>query len=144
MEKGKRVIAIIKMQLKGGWANPSPPVGPQLGQYGVDISRFCKEFNARTRDQDQVGVIIPVVVTVYADRSFSFITKIPPASFLLKKAARTFRGSGEPNRVMAGKITRRQLEEIVRIKMPDLNTDNLEAACRTIAGTARSMGIEVD
>jgi len=141
MASERKVIARIKLQLRGGQANPSPPVGPALGQHGVNISAFCKEFNYRTRDQ--TGTIIPVVITIYPDRTFSFTIKTPPASFLLKQAARITRGSGEPNRNIVGQVRKRDIEEIARIKMEDLNTDNFEAACRTIMGTARSMGIRV-
>lgn len=137
----KKEIAKIKLQIPAGAANPSPPVGPALGQHGVNIMAFCKEFNART--QDQKGMIIPVVITAYADRSFSFITKTPPAAVLLQKAAKVDKGSGEPNRVKVGSVTKAQLEEIARLKMPDLTAASFEAAVRTIAGTARSMGIEI-
>ncbi len=138
----KKVIAKIKLQIPAGQANPSPPVGPALGQHGVNIMEFCKAFNAKTQGQD--GMIIPVVITVYADRSFTFITKTPPASVLLKKAANVDKGSSEPNRDKVGKVTRAQVEEIARLKMPDLNANDLEAAIRTIEGTARSMGIVVE
>jgi len=131
----------IKLQIPAGQANPSPPVGPALGQHGVNIMDFVKAFNAKT--QDQMGMIIPVVITVYADRSFTFITKTPPASVLLKKAAKIEKGSGVPNRDKVGKVTRKQVEEIAKIKMPDLTASDLDAAVRTISGTARSMGIEV-
>ncbi len=137
----KKVMTQIKLQIPAGQANPSPPVGPALGQHGVNIMDFVKAFNAKT--QDQMGMIIPVVITVYADRSFTFITKTPPASVLLKKAAKIEKGSGVPNRDKVGKVTRKQLEEIAKIKMPDLTAADMEAAVRTIAGTARSMGIEV-
>ncbi|HHE64969.1 MAG TPA: 50S ribosomal protein L11 [Bacteroidetes bacterium] len=137
----KKVIAYIKLQIPAGQANPSPPVGPALGQHGVNIMEFCKAFNAKT--QDKVGYIIPVVITVYADRSFSFVTKTPPASTLLLKAAKIEKGSGEPNLKKVGKVTKQQVEEIAKTKMPDLNAANLEAAMRIIEGTARSMGIEV-
>lgn len=137
----KKVVGQIKLQLPGGQATPAPPVGPALGQHGLNIMDFCKAFNART--QNQAGVIIPVVITVYADRTYSFITKTPPASFLLKQAAGLQKGSGVPNREKVGKVTRAQVEEIARTKMPDLNTDSLESAMATIMGTARSMGIEV-
>ena len=138
----KKVIAVVKMQVEGGKANPSPPIGPALGQHGVNIMDFCKAFNAKTQGQE--GTIIPVVLTVYADRSFSFVTKTPPASMLLKKAARIDKGSGEPNREKVGSVTRAQVEEIARIKMPDLNTGDLERAVSIIEGTARSMGITVE
>jgi large subunit ribosomal protein L11 len=137
----KKVVGQIKLQLPGGQATPAPPVGPALGQHGLNIMDFCKAFNART--QSQQGIIIPVIITVYADRTYSFITKTPPASFLLRKAAGLDKGSGEPNRVKAGKLTMSQVEEIARTKLPDLNTDTLEGAVQTVLGTARSMGIEV-
>ncbi|RMG66832.1 MAG: 50S ribosomal protein L11 [Calditrichaeota bacterium] len=137
----KKVIGMIKLQIPAGQANPSPPVGPALGQHGVNIMEFCKKFNAQT--QDKIGYIIPVVITVYADRSFSFITKTPPASTLLLKAAGVEKGSGEPNRVKVAKVTRAQVEEIARTKMPDLNAMEIDAAMKIIEGTARSMGIEV-
>ncbi len=137
----KKVIGLIKLQIPAGQANPSPPVGPALGQHGVNIMEFCKAFNART--QDKIGYIIPVEITVYADRSFSFITKTPPASTLLLKAAGLEKGSGEPNKNKVGKVTRAQVEEIAKTKMPDLNATDVDAAMRIIEGTARSMGIEV-
>ena len=137
----KEVAAFIKLQIKGGAANPSPPVGPALGQKGVNIMDFCKQFNART--QDQPGMVIPVVITVYADRSFSFITKTPPAAVLLKKAAKIKSGSGVPNKTKVAKVTKAQVQEIAELKMKDLNAASLEAAMSMIAGTARSMGIEV-
>lgn len=137
----KKEVAKIKLQIPAGAANPSPPVGPALGQHGLNIMAFCKEFNART--QDQKGMIIPVVITVYADRSFSFITKTPPAAVLIMKAAKLEKGSGEPNRNKVGKITHAQVEEIARLKLPDLNAASLDAAIKTIAGTARSMGVEI-
>ncbi len=137
----KKVIGFIKLQIPAGQANPSPPVGPALGQHGVTIMEFCKAFNART--QDKMGYIIPVEITVYADRSFSFITKTPPASTLLLKAAGLEKGSGEPNKNKVGKVTRAQVEEIAKTKMPDLNATDIDAAMRIIEGTARSMGIEV-
>lgn len=137
----KKEVAKIKLQIPAGAANPSPPVGPALGQHGLNIMAFCKEFNART--QDQKGMIIPVVITVYADRSFSFITKTPPAAVLILKAAKIEKGSGEPNRNKVGKLTPAQIEEIAKVKLPDLNAASLDAAIKTIAGTARSMGIEV-
>ncbi len=137
----KKEVAKIKLQIPAGAANPSPPVGPALGQHGLNIMAFCKEFNAKT--QDQKGMIIPVVITVYADRSFSFITKTPPAAVLILKAAKLEKGSGEPNRNKVGKITSAQVEEIARLKMPDLNAASLDAAIKSIAGTARSMGVEV-
>lgn len=137
----KKVIAQIKLQVMAGKANPSPPIGPALGQHGVNIMDFCKAFNARTAGEE--GMIIPAVITVYQDRSFTFVTKTPPASILLKKTAGVAKGAGDPKRDKAGRITQAQLEEIARLKMPDLNANDLAAACKTIAGTARSMGIEV-
>jgi large subunit ribosomal protein L11 len=137
----KKEIAKIKLQIPAGSANPSPPVGPALGQHGVNIMEFCKAFNAKTSDQK--GMIIPVIITVYQDRSFTFITKTPPASVLLKKAAKVDKGSSEPKKDIVGKVTMQQVEEIAKIKMPDLNCSDLDAAIRTIIGTARSMGIEV-
>jgi len=137
----KKVIGQIKLQIPAGKANPSPPVGPALGQHGVNIMDFCKAFNAKTQDQD--GMITPVIITVYADRSFSFITKTPPAAVLLIKAAKIPKGSGVPNKEKVGKVTRAQVEEIARLKMPDLNAYDIDAAMRIIEGTARSMGLEV-
>jgi large subunit ribosomal protein L11 len=137
----KKIINQIKLQIPAGQATPAPPVGPALGQAGVNIMDFCKAFNART--QQQAGIITPVVITVYADRSYSFITKTPPAAILLKRAAGIDKGSGEPNRNKVGKVTDAQVEEIAKTKMPDLNAANMDAAKRIIAGTARSMGIEV-
>jgi large subunit ribosomal protein L11 len=137
----KKVMASVKLQVKGGQANPSPPIGPALGQHGVNIAEFCKAFNART--QDQQGTVIPVIITIYADRSFSFITKTPPASVLLKQAAKIAKGSGEPNRTKVGEVTTAQIEEIARLKMADLNAYDISGASKTIEGTARSMGIKV-
>ncbi len=137
----KKVLATIKLQIPAGQATPAPPVGPALGQHGVNIMEFCKAFNAKT--QDKAGLIIPVVITVYADRSFTFITKTPPAAVLLKEAAGVEKGSGEPNRIKVGKVTRDQVREIAETKMQDLNANDIEAAMRMIEGTARSMGIEV-
>ena len=137
----KKVLANIKLQVSAGQANPSPPIGPALGQHGVNIMEFCKAFNAKTQGQE--GMIIPVVITVYADRSFTFITKTPPASILLKKTAQIAKGSSEPNRNKVAKVTQAQVEEIAKLKMADLNARDLDAAIRTIAGTARSMGIEI-
>ncbi|WP_285905552.1 50S ribosomal protein L11 [Pseudodesulfovibrio pelocollis] len=137
----KKEIGKIKLQIPAGSANPSPPVGPALGQHGVNIMEFCKAFNART--QDQKGLIIPVVITVFADRSFDFITKTPPAPVLLLKAAKLEKGSSEPNKVKVGKVTKAQIKEIAEMKMPDLNANDLEKAMLQIEGTARSMGIEV-
>jgi len=137
----KKIIGTVKLQVKGGQANPSPPIGPALGQHGVNISEFCKAFNART--QDQAGTIIPVILTIYADRSFSFITKTPPASVLLKQAAKIAKGSPEPNRDKVAKVSKKQVEEIAKIKLEDLNAYDLDSARRIIEGTARSMGITV-
>jgi large subunit ribosomal protein L11 len=137
----KKVQAFIKLQVPAGKANPSPPVGPALGQHGVNIMQFCKEFNART--QGQGDLIIPVVITVYTDRSFTFVTKTPPAAVLLKKAAGIEKGSGEPNKSKVGKVTRKQVRDIAQQKLPDLNTTNLDAAVRTVEGAARSMGLDV-
>ena len=137
----KKVIAEIKLQIPAGQANPSPPVGPALGQRGVNIMEFCKAFNAQT--QAQQGLIIPVVITVYADRSFTFITKTPPAAVLLKRAAGLEKGSGEPNKKKVGKVSRAQVREIAQLKMPDLTAESVEAAMRTIEGAARSMGLDV-
>jgi large subunit ribosomal protein L11 len=138
----KKEIGQIKLQLAGGQATPAPPVGPALGQYGLNIMDFCKAFNART--QNQQGIIIPAVITVYSDRTYSFITKTPPASFLLCQAAGLDKGSGEPNREKVGMVSMAQVQEIANTKMPDLNTDTLDAAVQIILGTARSMGIEVE
>ena len=139
----KKVEAFIKLQVPAGQANPSPPVGPALGQHGVNIMDFCKAFNAETQSTEQ-GLPVPVVITVYADRSFTFETKTPPAAVLLRKAANIAKGSGTPNSEKVGKVNRSQLEEIAKIKMPDLTAADLEAAEKTIAGTARSSGIEVE
>lgn len=137
----KKIVATVKLQISAGQANPAPPVGPALGQHGVNIMEFCKAFNART--QSQTGLIIPVIITIFADKSFTFITKTPPASVLLLKAAKVEKGSGEPHRVKVGSVTRAQVREIATVKMPDLNAASLEAAERLVAGTARSMGIEI-
>ncbi len=137
----KKVIAEIKLQIAAGGATPSPPVGPALGQRGVNIMEFCKAFNAQT--QSQAGLIIPVIITVYADRSFTFVLKTPPAAILLKRAAGLEKGSPEPNKKKVGKVTRQQVREIAEIKMPDLTAANVEAAMRTVEGAARSMGIEI-
>ena len=137
----KKVVGQVKLQIPAGQANPAPPVGPALGQQGVNIMAFCKEFNAATKDQ--AGMVIPVVITVYQDKSFTFITKSPPASVLLKKAAGVASGSKTPNKDKVGKVTRKQVLEIVKMKMKDLNANNEEAAFRVVAGTARSMGIEI-
>ena len=142
MAAKKEISGFIKLQIKGGQANPAPPVGPALGQRGVNIMEFCKAYNAAT--QDQAGLVIPVVITVYSDRSFSFETKSPPAAVLLKKAAGLAKGSGVPNRDKVGKVTRAQIEEIVETKKKDLNASDMDAAVRVIEGTARSMGIEVE
>jgi large subunit ribosomal protein L11 len=139
----KKIVNQIKLQILAGRANPSPPIGPALGAAGVNIPMFCKEFNARTQPQASEGLIIPTIITVYADRTFGFELRTPPASILLKKALRLESGSGEPNKVKVGTVTNRQLEEIAKTKMPDLNTTDIEAAKRIIAGTARSMGINV-
>ncbi len=138
----KKVLAMIKLQVEAGKANPSPPIGPALGQHGVNIMDFCKAFNAKTANEE--GMIIPVVITVFQDRSFSFITKTPPAAVLLKKAAQIAQGAADPKRERVGSVTRQQVEEIAKLKMVDLNANDLDAACKIIAGTARSMGIEVN
>ena len=138
----KKITGIVKLQIPAGQANPAPPVGPALGQQGVNIMAFCKEFNAAT--QNQSGMVIPVVITVYQDKSFTFITKSPPASSLLKKAAGIAKGSGVPNRDKVGKVTRQQLMEIVKLKAKDMNASDEDHAVRMVAGTARSMGIEVE
>lgn len=137
----KKVLTSVKLQIPAGKANPAPPVGPALGQHGVNIMEFCSAFNERTKDR--LGLVIPVVITVYGDRSFSFITKTPPAAVLVMKAAGLEKGSTEPSKKTAGRITRQQLREIAETKMPDLNAGSIEAAMRIIAGTARSMGVEV-
>lgn len=139
----KKIQAYVKLQVAAGQANPSPPVGPALGQHGVNIMEFCKQFNAKTQGIEP-GLPIPVVITVFSDRSFTFITKTPPASVLLRKAAGAAKGSSVPNKDKIGKVTRKQVEEIAKTKQPDLTAGGLEAAMRTIAGTARSMGIEVE
>jgi len=137
----KKIVGYVKLQIPGGQATPAPPVGPALGQHGLNIMDFCKTFNART--QKQVGTIIPVVLTVFSDRTYTFVTKTPPASFLLRQAAGVQKGSGEPNRNKVGTVTREQVEAIAKTKLPDLNATSLEAAIATIEGTARSMGIDV-
>ena len=141
MAKSKPIQALVKLQVPAGNATPAPPIGPALGQHGVNIMEFCKSFNAKT--QGQPGLIIPVVITVYSDRSFTFITKTPPAAVLLKRAAGIAKGSGEPNRNKVAKVTAAQVREIAELKKPDLNSNDLEAAIRMVEGTARSMGIEV-
>jgi large subunit ribosomal protein L11 len=138
----KKVVAIVKLQIPAGAANPAPPVGPALGQQGVNIMAFCKEFNAAT--QKDAGLVIPVVISVYQDKSFSFITKSPPASTLLKRAANIAKGSGTPNREKVGKVTKKQVQEIAKLKEKDLNAKDIDHACRIIEGTARSMGVEVE
>jgi len=137
----KKVVGQIKLQIPGGKATPAPPVGPALGQAGVNIMDFCKAFNAKTAKDE--GLIIPVVITVYADRSYTFITKTPPVAVLIKRAVGIAKGSGEPNKNKVGKITPKQVEEIARMKLPDLNAESLESAINTVKGTARSMGVEV-
>jgi len=139
----KKITAMVKLQITAGKATPAPPVGPALGQHGVNIMEFCKTFNAKTSAKDQEGLIIPVVITVYQDRSFTFITKTPPAAVLLKRAAGIAKGSGEPNKNLVGKVTEKQVEEIAKTKLPDLNARDVAAAVATVKGTARSMGIEV-
>ncbi len=138
----KKLMAKIKLQIPAGAANPSPPVGPALGQHGVNIMEFCKAFNAKT--QENKGMIIPVVISVFQDRSFTFITKTPPAAVLLLKAAKKDKGSGEPNKTKVGKVTKAQVEEIAKLKMPDLTAKDIDAAMNSIMGTARSMGLEVE
>ncbi len=137
----KKVVGFIKLQIPAGQANPAPPVGPALGQKGVNIMEFCKQFNART--QAQAGLVIPVVITVFSDKSFTFITKTPPAAVLLAKAAKVEKGSGESNRTKVGKVTKKQVREIAQMKMPDLNAYDVETAMSMVAGTARSMGLTV-
>jgi len=138
----KKITGYVKLQIPAGQANPAPPVGPALGQKGVNIMEFCKQFNART--QAQAGLVIPVVLTVFSDKSFTFITKTPPAAVLLTKAAKIEKGAAEPNRNKVGKVTRKQVREIAELKMPDLNANTIEAAMSMVAGTARSMGITVE
>ena len=138
----KQVIAEVKLQVEAGKANPSPPIGPALGQHGVNIMDFCRAFNELTAKEE--GMIIPAVITIYNDRSFTFITKTPPASVLLKKAAKIAKGSGDPKRVKVGKVTKEQLEQIAKTKLVDFNVKNLDNACKIVAGTARSMGIEIE
>ena len=139
----KKITGSVKLQIAAGKATPAPPVGPALGQAQVNIMEFCKQFNARTSQKELEGLIIPVVITVYNDRSFTFITKTPPASILLKRAANIAKGSGEPNKNKVGSVTKKQVEDIAKLKMPDLNAASLEAAIQTVKGTARSMGLEV-
>jgi large subunit ribosomal protein L11 len=139
----KKIAAYIKLQIPAGKATPAPPVGPALGQHGVNIMDFCKAFNAKTSGKDQEGLIIPVVITVYADRSYSFVTKTPPASVLLKRACGIAKGSGLPNKDKVGKVTEKQVEDIAKLKLPDLNAHDLVAAVKIVKGTARSMGIEI-
>lgn len=139
----KKITGYIKLQIPAGKATPAPPVGPALGQHGVNIMDFCKAFNAKTSAKEMDGLIIPVVITVYQDRSYSFVTKTPPASILLKRAAAVAKGSGEPNKTKVGKVTAKQVEEIAKQKLPDLNAYDVEAAVRIVRGTARSMGIDV-
>jgi large subunit ribosomal protein L11 len=141
MAKKKEIIGLIKLQIPAGQASPSPPVGPALGQHGLNIMEFCKAFNEKTKGQE--GTIVPVVITVYADRTYTFMTKTPLTSFLLKQAAQIAKGSGEPNRTKVGEVSRDQINEIARIKMPDLNADDIEAAVKMVEGTARSMGINI-
>jgi len=139
----KKLTGLIKLQIPAGKANPSPPVGPALGQHGVNIMEFCKAFNAKTQAQAKDDLIIPVVISVYNDRSFTFITKTPPAAILLKKAAGIEKGSGQPNKNKVGKVTKKQVREIAQLKLPDLNTTNIDSAIRSVEGAARSMGIEI-
>ena len=138
----KKVVGFVKLHVPGGQANPAPPVGPALGQHGVNIMEFCKQFNSRT--QDKIGFTVPVEITVYGDRSFTFITKTPPAAVLVRKAAGLEKGSGTPNKDKVGKLSKKQVREIAEMKLPDLNTKNIESAMKQIAGTARSMGIEIE
>ena len=139
----KKVKTVIKLQIGAGSANPAPPVGPALGQHGVNIMDFCKAFNAKTSGKDQEGLIIPVVITIFSDRSFTFITKTPPVPVLIKRAVAIAKGSAEPHKIKVGKITEKQVEEIAKIKMPDLNCFSVESAIRSVKGTARSMGVDV-
>jgi large subunit ribosomal protein L11 len=137
----KKIVAVVKLQCPAGQANPAPPVGPALGQHGVNIMEFCKTFNART--QDRQGLIIPAVITIYSDRTFTFELRTPPAAVLLKRAAKIEKGSGDPNRTKVGQVTKAQVREIAQMKLPDLNANDLDAATRIVAGTARSMGLDV-
>ena len=141
--KGKKVTGMIKLQIAAGKATPAPPVGPALGQHGVNIMDFCKQFNGKTSGAEMEGLVIPVVITVFGDRSFTFVTKTPPAAILLKRAAGIAKGSGVPHTNKVGTVTKKQVEEIARTKLPDLNTTSLESAVRSVSGTARSMGIDV-
>ena len=143
MAPPKKINGYVKLQIEAGKATPAPPVGPALGQAQVNIMEFCKQFNARTQNKEMAGLIIPVVITVYGDRTFSFVTKTPPAAVLLKKAAGIEKGSGTPNKEKKGKVTEKQVREIATQKMPDLNTTDLQSAIKTVRGTARSMGIDV-
>jgi large subunit ribosomal protein L11 len=143
MAPPKKITGYVKLQIVAAKATPAPPVGPALGQAQVNIMEFCKQFNARTQNKEMEGLVIPVVITVYADRSFSFITKTPPAAVLLKRAANIAKGSAEPNKNKVGTVTAKQVEEIAKIKLPDLNCESLAAAVKTVAGTARSMGLDV-
>ena len=138
----KKIVGFVKLHVPGGQANPAPPVGPALGQHGLNIMEFCKQFNSRT--QEKIGFTIPVEITVFGDRSFTFVTKTPPASVLIRKAAGVEKGSGVPNKDKAGKLSSEQVREIAEVKLPDLNTKNVESAMKQIAGTARSMGIEIE
>ncbi|MSR36698.1 MAG: 50S ribosomal protein L11 [Gemmatimonadetes bacterium] len=138
----KKIVGFVKLHVPGGQANPAPPVGPALGQHGVNIMEFCKQFNSRT--QDKIGYTVPCEITVYGDRSFTFITKTPPAAVLIRKAAGVEKGSGTPNKDKVGKLTKKQVREIAVMKLPDLNTNNIDSAMKQVAGTARSMGIEVE
>lgn len=140
----KKIKAFIKLQITGGAANPSPPVGPALGQQGVNIMEFCKQFNAKTQTPEKQGKPLPVIITVYEDRSFTFVTKTPPASYLIRDALKLEKGSSTPNTSKVGKLTRKQLEEIAKIKMPDLTAADMDAAVRCVAGSARSMGVDVE
>jgi len=137
----KKVLAIVKVQCAAGQATPAPPIGPALGQHGINIMEFCKAYNAKTKDQ--AGLVVPAIVTIYSDRSFTFEIKTPPTAVLIKKAVGLAKGSGTPNKEKVGQITRAQMEEIARTKLPDLNTTSIESACRMVAGTARSMGVQV-
>ena len=143
MAPPKKITAQVKLQIEAGKATPAPPIGPALGQAQVNIMEFCKQFNARTQNKEMAGLIIPVVITVYTDRSFTFITKTPPAAILLKRAANVAKGAGAPNKDKVGRVTEKQVEDIAKQKMPDLNAASIEAAIKSVKGTARSMGIDV-